>query len=610
MCGLAGALGPDAPDRAQRAMQRLLHRGPDGSGMWSSGQVAMAHTRLAIIDPTPASSQPFQRDSLVVTYNGEIYNHLELKRQLAATGSRFETAGDTEVLVEVLLRMGTPGLSRLRGMFAAAIWDRSDSSLMLVRDSDGIKPLYWRTSGTVVEWASEARVLADDEPHLLRGRAVREFLRFGAPVSEPIFEHVNEVPPGSVVRFDRSGVTVRPFAATDSTSPDWDSAGVAGLDPVRTLGRSIAEHARSDRPVALFLSGGFDSAALLRGLRDAGVSPLGLTLATSDNREDVARAKRTAANYGIEHEIVEVDDTTIVDETNEFWQGLDQPGIDGFNTHLISRAAAQRGFPVALSGLGADEILGGYRYYRTEPAMGLAERVIGPIPPSLRKRAAAVASRLSGRPEARLAAAMGAKGVTERHMAFRTLFDAEEVTRLTGCAPSVSVRWDGSGDAAAGQFAALDTATYLRPTLLRDADIHSMRHGVELRVPFVDRHVKAAVGGRSRALTKAELARAWGDRFLEAKATEPKLTFRLPWNRWMPAILDAHKDLLLAPQPWRGLIDPVEADAILNHDRRGRGEPLRAWALLVLAAWIDQRQAAQTEPLDRSPGRTPKEVRA
>lgn len=599
MCGLVGVLGPNASSRAQQMLPGISHRGPDGSGVWSGAGVALGHTRLAIIDPTPASDQPFHKGDLVITYNGEIYNHIELRHELERCGARFDSSGDTEVVAEVLNRWGTPGLARLRGMFAIAVWDRRDQSLSLVRDQQGIKPLYWHQLNGGIEWASEVRTLAASASALPKGIAVHEYLRFGAPITAPIVDGVNEVVPGTVLRFDSRGVSLRHFTEPVSRpriARGFDGRGDLRPDPATALATAIGRHARADRPVAVFLSGGFDSALLVKGLRDAGSAPLGITLATSTNAEDVERAKATAVHYGIDHEIVELRDRCVVDEVREFWGGLDQPTIDGFNTHLISRAAIARGFPVALSGLGADEILGGYRYYRLEPALRRIRPIVALTPKAVKRAAASRIADVAGKPAARIEALLLADGAARVHMAFRTLFDTEEVAELAFTRPPGSIRWDTDPTAHPWHaLAQLDAATYLRPTLLRDADVHSMRHGVELRVPFLDVDLVASSTGSGRRPTKSSLADAIGDRYLAEKAREPKLTFRLPWTRWMPEIVAGHRGLIEAPEPWRGLLDASKARTVLADDRRGRGEPLRKWALLTLAAWLDRRITAHGE---------------
>ncbi len=577
MCGLAGATGPGAAVVARRLTGHITHRGPDGDAVWVEGDVALGHTRLAIMDPTARSDQPFELGPITLTYNGEIYNHVEVRRELEAEGHAFTTSGDTEVVARMLLEHGVAGLARLDGMFAIVAHDRRDASLTLARDQHGIKPLYWRARNGGIEWCSELEPLRRHDD-LVDSSAIREFLRFGAPITTPVIHDVVELAPGSWMRIDRRAVTTGRIPAAPVPAP---------TDPIDALHLSITQHAHADRPVALFLSGGFDSAVVLRGLRDAGADPLCLTLATTENGEEVDRARAAARHYGARHEVVPVDEATIGARALQFLDAIDQPGIDGFNTALISEICRDHDHPVALSGLGGDEVLGGYRYYRTERRARQISPILERVPPSLRTRLAAGVAAATGTDRARVDSVFASTSTAARHRGYRTLFTDDEVVALTRGATGRSLRWDVDHHAdARHQLAALDASTYLRPTLLRDADVHSMAHGVELRVPFVDRRVIESVLAAGSAPTKLDIANAWNDPFLVQKATEPKLTFRLPWRRWLLDSGDlTDRTLGRSTDPWLGLLDTARATQLVRADDPTT-DPLRRWSLIVLSHWL------------------------
>ncbi len=581
MCGIVVSTGRGAHARVRVALERLSHRGPDGSGIWTApdGSTVVGHARLAIFDPTPRSDQPFRRGPLTLAYNGAIYNHLELRAELERVGERFETTSDTEVVAAAMLRWGCRALDRFEGMFALVVHDQRDGSLLAARDRFGIKPLYMTTDGSSTTFASELRALSTTAE--VDGQAVAEFLRFGNPITRPIDPTVSELTPGAVLRLSGTSVRVDSFATATRSNPD---------DPVAALRASIGDHARADRPLAVFLSGGFDSALVLAGLREAGHRPLALTLDTGLNGEDVERARGAARNYGVDHEIVAVDQILLGDRLADFVAAMDQPGIDGFNTALISEACRSADAVVALTGLGGDEMLGGYRYYRLDARLRRALPSLAKLPASARDRSVAPLARVLGVSSVRLRELINAHGVAARHRAFRSLFSPSETRALTGRDAPTTPRWQVSPEETGRrQLAQLDAATYLGPTLLRDADVHSMAHGIELRVPFVDRRVRDAVFASEAPPDKRAIADAWGDRFLARKAEEPKLTFRLPWEIWLDRIIDAHREVLEAPDPWCGLLD---ADVAGAHLRRGvEDEPLRPWALVCLAAWLDSRSA-------------------
>ena len=591
MCGLAGATGTGAEAVARRLNGRITHRGPDGEAVWCADGVALGHTRLAIMDPTARSGQPFELGPITLTYNGEIYNHVEIRRELEADGHGFTTTGDTEIVARILLEHGVAGLARLDGMYAIAVWDRRDRSLTLARDRHGIKPLYWRPRSGGIEWCSELEPLRRDDD-LIDAAAMREFLRFGAPITTPFVHDVAELAPGSWLRLDGRGMTTGAIPTAPTSAP---------ADPIEALHLSITQHSRADRPVALFLSGGFDSAVVLRGLRDAGADPLCLTLATSENGEEVDRARAAARHYGARHEVVHVDETTIGARAVQFLEAIDQPGIDGFNTSLISEICRAHDHPVALSGLGGDEVLGGYRYYATERRARQLAPVLGRIPGSVRTRLATAVATATGTDRARVDAVFASTSTAARHRGYRTLFTDTEVVALTRGATGRSLRWDvDHQDDARRQLAALDASTYLRPTLLRDADVHSMAHGVELRVPFVDRRVIDSVLAAGSAPTKLDIAHAWNDDFLVQKATEQKLTFRLPWRRWLLDSGDLTRRTLERPtEPWLGLLDTDAATRLVRADDPTT-DPLRRWALIVLSHWLHRSpQTARIETTTR-----------
>jgi asparagine synthase (glutamine-hydrolysing) len=323
---------------------------------------------------------------------------------------------------------------------------------------------------------------------------------------------------------------------------------------------------------------------------EAGLTALALTLDTGTNNEDLARANRTARNYGVEHEVITVDHNRLSEHFDGYLRAMDQPGIDGFNTYLISEACRAHGHPVALSGLGGGEVIGGYRYYKLEPRLRQLLPLLAKLSAAFRERMVGPDARMLGTNEARLGELLKSTDLPGRHQAFRALFASDEVAQLTGSPLTRSSRWHTDSSLTARlQFAQLDTSTYLQPTLLRDADVYSMWHGVELWVPFVDTRVVQAVLAAERPPTKLEMAEEWGDAYLLDKATEAKPTFRLPWERWISSVSADSRELLSQPDPWCGLLNLDVARAMISASSMAGAEPLRPWSLLLLARWLDLR---------------------
>lgn len=402
MCGINGILrlADDAPRielaELRRCRDVMAARGPDGAGEWlsSDGRCALAHRRLAILDLAPRAAQPMSgaggRFRLV--FNGEIYNFRALRAELERGGHRFATESDTEVLLALWEREGERALARLRGMYAFALWDAREECLSLVRDPFGIKPLYYSLERQTLRFASQVRALeaagisAEIDPAGLAG-----FLLWGS-VPEPwtIRRAVRALPAGHLLRI-RPGARLEgpePFAPPppdlESPSPEAPPLGVEAA-----LAASVGAHLVSDVPVALFLSAGLDSALVAAlAARELGERLSTFTLAfegwQGSARDEAPLAREVARVLGSRH----VERRLGRDEVAAAWlpalDAMDQPSIDGFNTFLVARAAHEAGIQVALSGLGGDELLGGYPSFRDVPSWNRWARTLGSVPGATR----------------------------------------------------------------------------------------------------------------------------------------------------------------------------------------------------------------------------------
>lgn len=580
MCGIAAVLGADAPVRARKLAAALGHRGPDSAGQRDFDGCSLAMTRLAILDPAARADQPMSFQGRHLIYNGEVYNFRALRSELEESGVRFATTGDTEVVLKALVCWGDRALARLRGMYALALWDERRRELWLARDAYGIKPLYWSTLPGALAVASEATPLASACDSDIDLRALREFLRFGSPISSCIYRGVVEVEPGTLTVWsgDRSHSSTRFVERTPARG-----------GPAAAARNAVQDQLVSDRPVALFLSGGFDSAVVAAAGAGAPNPPVAVTLCTEGNAEDTKRAAETARHYGLEHRRVVMSRSEIANQVPGFLTAMDQPTIDGLNTYLVSRAAVEAGFPVALSGLGGDEVLGGYGYYRLR-RIDIAAATWRRSPQVARRAQATVVARVARRSVEEVGEIFGARTTSERYRAWRSLFTADEVKRLTGADAVASIRSTPDPNLPRfRQLNQLDFGSYLRPVLLRDADVFSMANSMELRVPLLDESFVASAWAQQRPLNKVGLARDWGDPYLVRLALSKKLAFSLPWSFWIRPILADQQERLDGPDPWRGLLDAGAARALIERDSRpGSRIPVRAWALLVLAAWLGQ----------------------
>jgi asparagine synthase (glutamine-hydrolysing) len=547
MCGISGALrlGPEAPaldrDELLRTRDSMASRGPDGAGLWLSedGRVALGHRRLAIIDLSEAALQPMPWGALRVVFNGEIYNYKELRAELLAEGTALRTASDTEVILALYARHGEQAFSRLRGMYALALWDEPRGRLLLARDPLGIKPLYYTIERGVLRFASQVRALEASGAISLSTDpgAVAGFLLWGA-VPEPLTLRaaVRGLPAGHLLSIE-GGVAGEPRPLPPAEVPPLEA------EPIED---SVRAHLVSDVPVGVFLSAGLDSslvAALAR--RHVEAPLLSLTLRFESHaglpQDEGPLAAEVARVLGTRHQ----EQVLTHAELEQHWQAtlrvMDQPSNDGFNSYLVSLAAHQAGLKVVLSGLGGDELFGSYPSFRDVPRWawlaGLAGRV-----PGLRAAWPSLASLVPSRPKLR--GLLREDGLPAAYLSRRLLFLPEELPALLGPEraeaglrghdPLVSVAALASGAPDAWTAVRqMESGCYLRNQLLRDSDWASMAHGLELRVPLVDAWLEARLAARgfepARSQGKATLVRRLAPELPDSLFGRAKTGFRIPF---------------------------------------------------------------------------------
>jgi len=571
MCGICGILRrtPEAPPPDRQELLRihaaLAPRGPDGEGLWSSadGRLTLAHRRLAILDLSPAGAQPMRSADgrFAIVFNGEIYNFRELARELAAEGVELASRSDTEVVLELWRREGARALAKLRGMFALAIWDELTGTLALARDPYGIKPLYYSLDGGMLRFASQARAL-DAGGGLSREvdpAAVAGVLSWGA-VPEPLAlrRAVRAIPAGHWARVAGDGSFVLETVPRVALDPGCGGAAEA-------LATSVRAHLVSDVPVGLFLSAGLDSAlvAALAARRLSGsAEPLAaLTLTwreargTPADEEPLARA--TARTLGLRHVVREVAGDEVRAALPAILEAMDLPSIDGFNTWLIARLAREEGLKVALSGLGGDELFGGYSSFHDVPNWSRRARWLRHLPtiaalwPRLARRIAPGTPKLASV----LRYADSLAGAYALRRAVFLPHEVDDLLERSGLAePGIRSydapfdAWDKLGEAVLGDPSRLlrdpwsavhrlESSIYLRQQLLRDADWAGMAHGLEIRVPLVDAWLRAGLERLrfepARSAGKAAMVRAVAPELPEALFGRPKSGFQLPIADWL-----------------------------------------------------------------------------
>jgi asparagine synthase (glutamine-hydrolysing) len=643
MCGICGVIGPGLEGRAEgivrRMMGAIVRRGPDEEGFLCAPPVAVGMRRLSIIDLQGGSQPVWNEDrTLAVVYNGELYNFRELRAELERAGHRFQSRSDTEVIVHAYEAWGEGCVQRFHGMFAFAVVEipkgagGEATKAFLARDPLGIKPLYYSTAGGAFLFASEVRaILASGVvPPALSAEALRSYLLFGS-VCEPmtLVEGVFSLPPGHFMSISANRPSENPEPQSYwKAGPEIRRESAERLVPgaeaspavrVRTLLESAVErHLIADVPVGVFLSSGLDStaiAALACRQRD-GIHTF--TVAFPDLEfSEAGQARRTAEGLGTRHSELNLTGHEMLERLEEAIAAFDQPSMDGINTYFVSWAARQAGLKVALSGLGSDELFGGYALFKTVASVARLAALAHFFPRPIRCWAAAAVegSKAFGTtPDASrkaLAAWIDPSSLPGNYFFTRTLFTPGRVVIGTG---EKFREWQGSAwwkwlSAAEGESRSMDSFTriswlesrsYLVNTLLRDTDAMSMHHSLEVRVPFLDLPLveymlslpQASKSGRGRS--KALLIEALGDVLPEEIVAQRKRTFTFPWNNWLRGLLRERVAGGLAD--WSPALEPhVEKQFATDTWKDflgGRTSWSRPWSLYVLNEWAKQHLSA------------------
>jgi asparagine synthase (glutamine-hydrolysing) len=602
MCGIAGILSVEPGEhdlcRPLAAMHRALrHRGPDDEGQWRSPSrlATFTHARLSILDLSPAGHQPMTTPDgrFTVVLNGEIYNFKELRHELRQHGVDFQTRTDAEVVLRAYQVHGVSCVARLRGMFAFALWDEVERTCVLARDRFGIKPFYYYTDDRRLVFGSEVRALVASAlvPRVVDSQAAYEYFRTGSvPEPRTLLRDVRCLEAGHYGVWRAGRFESRRYWAL-SFAPE-----LGALDAVaqtrQALIDSVAHHFVSDVPVGIFLSGGIDSTALVALSRAAGQQSLRtFTMSLPGTAEDEGPAARQVAeHFGTEHEDYAVDAGTGRAVFSRFLTAFDQPSIDGLNVFAMAGFARERGIGVVLSGIGADEIFGGYASFRNVPRLAKWNGWLSALGPA-RTGAGNVLERLAPSPRWRRIGDMLRQppGVTAAYTTFRGIFTRAEAAALsrhyTGAGTDTHddpVHAITTEPTAGDAVSRLELARYVKNQLLRDADVMSMAWGLELRSPFLDSEVVEVARRIPASIRLREGKRLLLDAVPEVPpwvASQPKRCFQFPFASWLDG-------------EWRGVFAEVDRTCpIVTHTW------YRSWSVFMFERWRARLQSAPDQPL-------------
>lgn len=545
MCGIFGSLNHLAYGPAtEQIIKTLNHRGPDAHGFCQifSEKGFFAHTRLAILDLSDTGRQPMEdpQNGNVIVFNGEIYNHREIRRELQLLGVVFRGASDTETLLKGFAIWGSDLFVRLRGMFALAIFDRKSDSVVLARDRLGIKPLYLgRTSKGGLLFSSEARALIPWVGRELSSDGIAGYLQRGCcPHRQLLFKNITEFPAGSWAR-------IRPGKEEFRSEPFWPELSESGrggvqeptthlIKTVRSLlENAVSSHLLADVPVACFLSGGMDSSILAalasRFLQGKKLTTFSVGFA-EPTFDESGYAEQVARFIGTDHHHIELFEGENQEMVGSAVQDMDLPTIDGVNTYLVSRVAAKARFKVVLSGLGADEVFGGYPIFRDFARI----RFLAGAPRWLQKAGKLLRPgyhSLDDIPEEKNGQALS--------WWWRRIWTGDDLAKIGLSSPRFHAEPGPELRDAMSEISWGEISHYLRDMLLRDSDAMSMAHSLELRVPFLDNPLWEYVLGLPAGekfdprFPKSLLLRATRDLLPEQVWNRPKMGFSLPMKSWM-----------------------------------------------------------------------------
>jgi len=554
-----------------------------------------------------------------LVFNGEIYNFRELRNELSALGADFKSHSDTEVILAAYRVWGESCLERLQGMFALALWDAPRKQLLLVRDPMGIKPLYYHQSNQAFIFASEVRTFLRTGlvPRKVDSTGLLSYLEFGS-VYEPwtIVEGIRAVPPGCALTLQNRSVSSRRYWTplhSPSFAPSVPSSGNGNVATDRLpslLRHAVLSHLVSDVPVGVFLSGGIDSSAIVAILSLNGVRANTFSLVFQEEEFNEAQYSREIARYfRTEHHEIPLLPQDALAVLPEALCAMDQPTIDGINTYLVSAKTRAAGVKVALTGLGADEMFAGYSNFRRVPKMELFSKGLRQLPRLARRPLALSIGLFAGKGDRSRKVsdlATDSRSVLHPYFLARMLFGKAEREALFSRSDSFASQQslDKCLQESAVESQSLDPVNrvsyfesifYMRNTLLRDSDFMSMAHGLELRVPFLDKSLVEdcfRIPGKRKlqgTLPKSLLLASLGVELPSEIVNRPKRGFTLPFERWLRRDMRSTVQDALLKGNWDQIfLDAGVVRKIWSRFLAGETSWSRPWSLFVLKRWCDE----------------------
>lgn len=637
MCGIAGIMaltgesGRSFYPHTASMCQAMLHRGPDDGNILALGSACLGHRRLSIIDTTSRGRQPFlnEAQNILLAANGEIYNYQTLRKEFISQGHSFVSDSDSEVILHAYEAYGEDFLHHLRGMFAFSIYDHRSLTLVLARDRFGIKPIYYAAKRGRLIFASEIKALLASGlvERDLDFESLDHYLSLGyVPPPRTIFKEIQALPPAHLLTYQQGRLEIRNYWDITSVPKQLLTSEqmIAGLR--HQLEQSIRHHAVSDVEVGAFLSGGMDSSAIVglwNQILKTPIRSFSIGFDTGPSRlNELFYAKRMAQHFNTLHQEVIIRGTDIRSEVNRFIYAMDQPSFDGINTYFVSKMTHEQGLKVALSGLGADEIFGGYSTFRFIPfiANGLPfwNKIPTEIKISLSGLLAKIMAMRGGQTRAKKMEQISkVSTLSDLYALMRQNLGQEDKSKLyhfpsSGGFPFPEERMEEKSLSPWEWVSYLEMQNYLNWRLLRDTDAMSMAHSLEVRVPFVDHELVEYIWslphgwekkwGYPKRLLKAALKDILPSEILE----RPKQGFQLPMGDWMKAELREVVEDTLSEYSVnkRGLFHSKGIRELYRGFLQHRYPYESLWQFVVLELWLREycdKSANLSKPMANNP---------
>jgi asparagine synthase (glutamine-hydrolysing) len=620
MCGINGIYGLNKTERdvlVTNMNERLIHRGPDANLIYSDDEITLGHTRLKIIDLSDDANQPIScyQNRYVLTFNGEIFNFRELKKQLG--DYPYKTKSDSEVILAAYHKWGIDMLEKIEGQFAFGIWDKSERELILVRDRMGIKPIYYFHTTNLIAFSSEIRPLIKTglfKPELDQ-KSLVDYLRYQTVhAPDTIIGAVKQLMPGFYfkISYDEAKLIQYWDVRHDHDELGYYRSKEEAQNKVRELfTEAVQKRLVADVPFGAFLSGGIDSSLVVGVMSELMDQPVKTFNVSFDESEfsEAKYARIISEKFKTDHTEIKLKPKDFLDIIPDVMDDMDHPTGDGFNTWLVSKVTREAGVTMALSGLGGDELFAGYPIFKRYKSL-LNKKWVLSFPVGLRKIAGDILTKV----KPGIASEKISRVIIQDYFDLENIYQFDRQVLLDNQVKTLlnidklpaksvyktvheNVGFETPGYALAplSRVSWAEMNTYMQNVLLRDADQMSMAHALEIRVPFLDYKLVEMVMGlrddvKYPSTPKQLLTDSFSDLLPDEIVNRPKMGFVFPWKYWLKGDLKEFAETGLNKLKTRREFNEEAIDRLwfdfLNNNPRVTWS--RIWPLVVLGNWIEK----------------------